>query len=165
MLSLELKTELKDILVSRGKTVAVAESLTGGQVQYLMSSTNGSSAFFLGGVTAYNIHQKVALLNVDFTNASKCDCVSEQTSREMAYGVQTLMHSDYSISTTGYSVPNDSVDVPHAYVTLYDHERKFHKTILIKNEHFIDRRLSQLYFSEQAFMFFYNYIKETLVKK
>lgn len=163
MLSLELKTELKNILVAHNKTVAVAESLTGGQVQYLMSSTNGSSAFFVGGVTAYNITQKVNLLKVDYDNAAQCDCVSEQTSREMAYGVQKLMGSDYSLSTTGYSVPNEQVDVPHAYVTLYDHEAGYHKTMLIKNEHFIDRKLSQQYFSEQAFMFFYNYIKQKLV--
>lgn len=163
MLSLELKTSLKDTLIAHGKTVSVAESLTGGRVQYLMSSTNGSSGFFVGGVTAYNIDQKVNILKVDRENASKCDCVSEQTAVEMAAGVQQLMGSDYSISTTGFSVPNDNVPIPYAYISIYDRSRGEYEVYLVKNEHFIDRKLSQEYFSEQAFMLFYFYIQKHIL--
>lgn len=164
MIELDLVYALKQLMISNKKTVAVAESLTGGYLQYLMSSANGSSEFFLGGVTAYNIDQKVNLLTVDRTNAAQCDCVSEQTSIEMALGIQKLMVSDYSISTTGYSVPNDSVPIPYAHMTIYDSELNHYETFVIKNGKFRDREHSQLYFSNKAFTHFYDYIEKKYKK-
>lgn len=158
MLPNEYRYKFKDFMVEHGLTLAVAESLTGGHVQYLMSSTNGSSNFFVGGVTAYNIDQKVNILKVDRKNAEKCNCVSSQTAIEMAQGVQQLMGSDYGLSTTGYSVTNDSVDEPYAYVALYDKKRDNSEFIKIINRKFTTREESQVYFSDQAMLFFYAYV-------
>lgn len=156
---------LKKILSKNNKTVSAAESLTGGYVQYLLSSINGSSNYFVGGVTAYNIDQKVNILGVDRVNAEKCNCVSEQTAIEMARGVQELTGSDYSIATTGYSVINDDVLEPYAHICFYDYKNHDCKTKVIENKQFTTRELSQQYFATQAFLFLYNNIIEAEKQK
>lgn len=161
MNSLESVLEnLKTVLAKNSKTISAAESLTGGYVQYLLSSINGSSGYFVGGVTAYNIDQKVNILGVDRKNAEKYDCVSEQTAMEMARGIQKLTGSDYSIATTGYSVTNDNVAEPYAFICFYDHKTFDYKTKVIKNKQFTTRELSQQYFATQAFLFLYENIIE-----
>lgn len=159
MNSLELVLEnLKAVLAKSNKTISAAESLTGGYVQYLLSSINGSSGYFVGGVTAYNIDQKVNILGVDRDNAEKCNCVSEKTALEMAIGIQKLTGSDYSIATTGYSVTNDDVAEPYAFICFYDYNNHDLKTKVIRNKQFTTRELSQQYFATEAFLFLYENI-------
>ncbi len=110
---------IKTLLTNKNKTLSVAESLTGGNLQAYFSSINGSSNFYLGGITAYNIDIKKKFFNIDYEEAKKCDCVSEEVAIAMATGISKLMDSDYSISTTGFAVPNHSVLVPYAYVCFY----------------------------------------------
>lgn len=62
--------KIQQIFIERRLTLAVAESLTGGNIQALLTAISGSSAYFSGGVTAYNLRQKVDILGVDETNAA-----------------------------------------------------------------------------------------------
>ena len=80
----ELAGIIKEFMLKQGETISVAESLTSGYLQAHMSAIAGSSKYFVGGITAYNIDIKVKFLNVDRANAETCDCVSEQTAVEMA---------------------------------------------------------------------------------
>ena len=97
-------SELKALLVRDPRwTVAVAESLTAGHVQALLSSISGSSDYFLGGVTAYSLDQKVRLLGVDRGEAEAVNSVSDDVARQMAEGVLKLFGSDWSVATTGYA--------------------------------------------------------------
>jgi nicotinamide-nucleotide amidase len=109
---------MSDLPEKKVFTVAVAESLTAGNAQSLISQHSGVSAWFQGGVTTYNIDMKVNLLGVDRQNAEKCDCVSERTAMEMAQGVCKLMNSDMGIATTGYVSKNDQTDVPMAWIAI-----------------------------------------------
>lgn len=151
--------ELKSVLITNKKTLSVAESLTGGNLQAIFTSIDGSSNFFLGGLTAYTIEQKTNLLQVDKDNALLCNCVSAQTSIEMSKGISKLMGSDYSIATTGYVVPNDTFHNPFAYISVYDRELDYFIFEKIANFKFINRERSQKFFSEHAFNMFGNYIK------
>lgn len=101
-------------------TLAVAESLTGGNVQAAVTAESGASAFFLGGITAYTLEQKVRHLGVDRARASAVNCVSAGVATEMARGVCGLFGSDWGAATTGYAEasPADGVTVPHAYWAL-----------------------------------------------
>jgi len=63
--------------------VATGESVTVGYLQALIASVSGASNFFLGGITAYNIDQKVELLGVDRMQAKQVDCVSPQVAAQM----------------------------------------------------------------------------------
>ncbi len=110
--------ELKTLMLAEPKlTLAVAESLTAGHVQARVASVAGASDFFLGGVTAYSLAQKVALLGVDRAAAKKVNCVSAAVAEEMARGVCALFGADVGVATTGYAEPAaaDGVTVPFAW--------------------------------------------------
>jgi nicotinamide-nucleotide amidase len=97
--------------------LAVAESLTGGNVQARVTAESGASNFFVGGVTAYTLEQKVSLLGVDRAKAEASDCVSAEVARQMARGACNLMKCRIAIATTGYAEANPAkgVNVPHAH--------------------------------------------------
>src|SRR4051794_32647968 len=99
-------SELKTLMLGPPRwTLSVAESLTSGQVQTRIGAISGASQFFLGGVTAYTLEQKVQLLGVDRSLAEPVDCVSAEVAEQMARGACRLFGSDVSIATTGYAEP------------------------------------------------------------
>jgi PncC family amidohydrolase len=97
--------ELKDALVQRKQTLAVAESVTSGVLQAVISAATEASSFYQGGITTYNIGQKVLHLGVEPIHAEQCNCVSQQTASQMALGVAQLFRSDWGIGITGYASP------------------------------------------------------------
>lgn len=114
---------IKTILVNRKEKMAVAESVTGGDIQAAFSLSEDALRFFEGGITVYNLHQKVKHLKVDAANAEACNCVSEQTASEMAAGVAALFASDWGISITGYAspVPEKGIEELFAWVAFCSH--------------------------------------------
>jgi len=114
-------SELKKLILSRpALTLAVAESLTAGHVQAQVASVSGASDYFLGGVTAYSLDEKVKLLGVNRVHARSVDCVSQRVAVEMAAGVAKLFNADLAVATTGYAepAPKKKVKVPHAWWAL-----------------------------------------------
>ncbi len=110
--------ELKKLILRRpALTLAVAESLTGGQVQARITAVSGASEYFLGGVTAYTLEQKVKLLGVNRAHARSVDGVSQRVAVEMAAGAVNLFGADLAIATTGYAeaAPKRKVRTPHAW--------------------------------------------------
>jgi nicotinamide-nucleotide amidase len=95
-----------------GLRLAVAESVTGGHVQARVTSESGASEYFVGGVTAYSLDQKVALLHVNRKKAAACDSVSAVVARQMARGVCRLMKANIAVATTGYAEPDPAKGVP-----------------------------------------------------
>lgn len=95
---------LKDLMLRKpALTLAVAESMTCGQVQALIGAISGASEFFLGGMTAYALDGKVRHLGVDRDVAEKTNCVSAEVADQMARGVCEFFDSDLGIATTGYA--------------------------------------------------------------
>jgi nicotinamide-nucleotide amidase len=118
--------ELKKLILRRpALTLAVAESLTGGLLQAQIASVSGASDYFLGGVTAYSLEQKVKLLHVNRTHAKSVDCVSQRVAVEMAVGVAQLFGADLAVATTGYAeaAPKKKVRTPHAWWALCHRHR------------------------------------------
>lgn len=101
------KTEdlIREQLVKNQETIAVAESVTGGLLQSAFASMQFALQFFQGGITAYNLGQKVKHLQVDPIYAQSCNCVSERIAKEMALNVCKMFHSTYGIGITGYDTP------------------------------------------------------------
>ncbi|MBV9987740.1 MAG: CinA family protein [Chitinophagaceae bacterium] len=97
--------QIRDILVERKQTVAVAESVTSGLLQAAFSNATDAALFFQGGITAYNLGQKCRHLCVEPIHALDCDCVSEKVSVQMATEVCRLFTSHYGIGITGYATP------------------------------------------------------------
>ncbi len=108
--------ELKAFLLRAPRlTLAVAESVTCGRVQARVGEISGASNFFLGGITAYSLQQKVRHLGVNRTAAKKVNCVSAQIAEQMARGVCGLFGSDLGVATTGYAEPSPSDGVAEPY--------------------------------------------------
>lgn len=93
------------LLTERGKTLAVAESCTGGTIASRFTAMAGSSAYFLAGVVAYANEAKRDILGVNYNDIMRYGAVSEQVARQMAEGAQRITGADYAIATTGIAGP------------------------------------------------------------
>lgn len=100
-----LLEKIKTYLISRNETIAVAESVTTGLLQNIFGNIQEASLFFEGGITVYNIKQKIKHLHVNQQKAESCNSVSAQTAEEMAIGVSQLFNASWSIAITGYATP------------------------------------------------------------
>jgi len=100
-----METEVGRMLVAAGKTVALAESCTGGMISSRMTDVPGSSAYFVGGVVAYSNAIKEAQLGVAAATLATHGAVSEQTAAEMATGVRRLSGADIGVAVTGIAGP------------------------------------------------------------
>ena len=118
--------ELKKLILKRpALTLAVAESLTAGHVQAQVASVSGASGYFLGGITAYALEEKVKHLGVNRAHAKSVDGVSQRVAVEMAAGVAKLFNADLAVATTGYAepAPKQKVKTPHAWWALCHRHR------------------------------------------
>ncbi|MGW6531619.1 CinA family protein [Streptomyces venezuelae] len=93
------------LLVARGETLAVAESLTGGLVAAEITSVPGASKVFRGSVTAYATELKRDVLGVDGTLLEERGAVDPEVARQMADGVRRVLGADWGIATTGVAGP------------------------------------------------------------
>lgn len=116
-----LLVKIAGFLRERKWKISVAESVTGGRLQALLSSQSNSSDYFAGGITAYGIEQKVELLGVDRATAAAANCVSDEISSQMAEGAIKMFGADVAIATTGYAepYPEQQIEQPMAYVAVY----------------------------------------------
>ena len=88
------------------KTVACAESCTGGNIAHLITAVPGSSAYFLGGVVSYSNEVKQQVLGVRAEDLKKYGAVSEPVALQMAQGVRRITGADFAVSTTGVAGPD-----------------------------------------------------------
>ena len=110
--------ELKPLMLANPPlTLAIAESLTVGQLQARVGAVSGASRYFIGGITAYSLAQKVKHLGVDRMAAKRVNSVSAGVAEQMARGACTLFGADIGIATTGYAEPSsdDGVVYPFAW--------------------------------------------------
>lgn len=100
-------SELKGLMMAEPRrTLAVAESLTCGRLQARIGRISGASGFFLGGMTAYSLDEKIRHLGVSRRLAGPVNSVSAGVAEQMARGACTLFGSDLGIGTTGYAEPS-----------------------------------------------------------
>lgn len=93
------------LLVARGQTLAVAESLTGGLVAAAVTAVPGASQAFRGSVTAYATELKRELLGVEPELLAEHGAVDPRVAREMAAGVRKALGADWGVATTGVAGP------------------------------------------------------------
>ncbi|MBF4473501.1 competence/damage-inducible protein A [Flavobacterium sp. HJJ] len=101
-----LETVIGKILTQQNKTVATAESCTGGGVARLLSSVPGASNYFKGSVVAYATEVKQNVLGIPKNLIEEHSVVSAEVARAMALSVKTLLKTDYAIATTGNAGPS-----------------------------------------------------------
>ncbi len=96
---------LSEMLVSKGRTLACAESCTGGLIGATVTSMPGASSFFLGSAVTYSNEAKERVLGVSHDTLLKNGAVSPETAGEMVRGAMALYGSDTAIAVTGIAGP------------------------------------------------------------
>lgn len=99
----EIINSIKDILIERGETISVAESVTSGHLQAALSQGVEASKYFQGGMTVYNVGQKTRHLNIEPTHALETNSVAEKVAEDMSVEISKKFLSDYGIGITGYA--------------------------------------------------------------
>ena len=108
----ELALVLGKKLLEQHKTLAFAESCTGGLASSLVTDIAGSSEYLVGSAVTYTNEAKHKLLEVQETTLTNYGAVSEQTACEMAQGVRKLFGSDFGVGITGNAGPGGSEGKP-----------------------------------------------------
>ncbi|GAA3035286.1 nicotinamide-nucleotide amidohydrolase family protein [Streptosporangium longisporum] len=99
-------TSVISLLVRRGETVAVAESLTAGLIGAALTAPPGASAAFVGGVVSYATELKHRLLGVPADLLEREGAVHPHVAAAMAEGVRLLTGSTYGLAATGVAGPD-----------------------------------------------------------
>ncbi len=93
------------LLKKTNKTIATAESCTGGFIAHLLTSIAGSSAYYKGSVVSYDNNVKVEQLGVEQNILDTVGAVSQETVEQMAVGVKRKLKTDYAVATSGIAGP------------------------------------------------------------
>lgn len=108
------------LLRTRGQTLAIGESLTGGLVAAAITALPGASQAFRGSVTAYATGVKRDVLGVDGALLDSQGAVTPEVARQLATGARALLSADWGVGTTGVAgpEPQDGKPVGTAYVAV-----------------------------------------------
>jgi nicotinamide-nucleotide amidase len=99
-------------LTARSRTVATAESLTGGLVSAALTGVPGASVVVRGGVVAYSTDVKASVLGVDADLLARAGAVDASVAEQMAAGVRARLAADYGLATTGVAGPDPAEGKP-----------------------------------------------------
>lgn len=102
----ELSHALVHELIDAGRSVAAAESCTGGWIAKALTDVPGASMCFAYGIVTYSNGAKESLLGVSPRTLEQCGAVSEATAREMAAGVLKLSGADLAVAVSGIAGPD-----------------------------------------------------------
>ena len=107
---ISMEEALGNLLKEKGKTIATAESCTGGYIAHLLTNRPGSSTFYLGGFVSYDNQVKIEVLRVDKDSIEEEGAVSETVVKQMANGARNLLKTDLAIATSGVAGPDGGTD-------------------------------------------------------
>lgn len=143
-----LEEVVGQLLTEQKRTVATAESCTGGLLSHRLTNVSGSSLYMMGGVIAYSNQVKMSQLKVKESTLKQFGAVSKETAAEMAEGVRTLLKTDFGVAITGIAGPTGGTDtkpVGLVYIGLADGEDTW-----VKKYHFVKDRTLNKSLSSQA---------------
>jgi nicotinamide-nucleotide amidase len=106
----DLEQAVVKLLAKRNKTLAIAESCTGGYLAHRITNVPGASAAFLSGWVSYSNEAKAQMLGVDPALIEKHGAVSKQVAQAMAEGARASAQSDFALATTGIAGPSGGTE-------------------------------------------------------
>ncbi len=157
-----IEQQIIDLLKSHGRTIAAAESLTGGMFIDKLVSISGASAACKGSIVCYDMDVKRNVLGISEEVLVEDGTVSEACAEQMAEKVSGLLGSSYGISFTGVAGPMSIEDQQPGtvFVSIYDHMNKRSET---KGYHLHgDRNSVRHRATIKGLEFLFNYLKSTL---
>ncbi len=146
---LSLPEVIGRMLAEKKKTLAIAESCTGGLIAKLITDTSGSSKYFTYGWVTYSNEAKISQLGVDKNLIDKFGAVSSEVAAQMAIGAKKKSGADYAVAVTGIAGPNGGTTekpVGLVYVSVAGpNETKTERYLFgARNRDFIRLRTSQV---------------------
>jgi PncC family amidohydrolase len=130
-----MTVQLGKILKSQGLTLAVAESCTGGLLGGAVTAAAGSSAYFRGGVIAYDNGIKRDILGVPAEDLENYGAVSGPVVEAMAGGAAKLFRADCAISVSGIAGPGGGTDgkpVGLVFIGIYHQGKTQNRSFIFK---------------------------------
>lgn len=103
---LSMEEVVGKLLKEKNKTIATAESCTGGSIASLLTSVPGSSKYFMGSIVSYDNSIKEKVLHVKKETLETFGAVSEETVKEMVQSILNIMQTDYAIAVSGIMGPD-----------------------------------------------------------
>lgn len=100
-----LEQTVVSLLIKKRKTIAVAESCTGGLLAGMVTNISGASGIFNEGIVTYSNESKIKYLGVKEQTLKKYGAVSCQVAKEMACGIRNSAGADIGIGITGIAGP------------------------------------------------------------
>ena len=100
-----LEVQIAKLLMTHKKTLATAESCTGGKIGACFAKKPGASSIYKGSVTTYATESKIEILGISEELIQKHTVVSIEVAKAMAKQVRKLFKADYALSTTGNAGP------------------------------------------------------------
>ena len=123
------------LLIKKRKTLAIAESCTGGQVSKLLTEIKGSSRYFVLGIVAYSNYAKEKILKIPHSIILKEGAVSPKTTQLLASSVRKLACTDIGIGLTGIAGPTGQTKekpIGTIFIAIETKEKAFCRRFLFK---------------------------------
>lgn len=143
-----LEDVVAQLLFEQHKTIAIAESCTGGMITDRLTNVSGSSTYLKQAIIAYSIESKVNTLGMKKQFIDQLGEVSAEVAIEMAKKVREMSNTDFGLATTGLLGPNGGISktpVGLIYVAVSDAaETIFHRLIFKRDRIFNKQRATQM---------------------
>ena len=126
-----LENKVTKLLISKGLSLAMAESCTAGYLSYLLTQTPGSSKVFRGAIVCYSLDSKHYFFKIPKTLLKSSQGVSKKVSGLLAIRVQKLFKSDVAVAIVGFCGPQakKGVKVGTSYISI-----AYKKKVISKKE-------------------------------
>lgn len=130
-----------DFLARTNKSIAIAESCTGGLINYAFSQISGASSVFRGGIVCYQNEIKSRILGIDSQILAQKSAYSVEVVDLMLERIATTMQSDFAIATSGIAGPNGGT-LENPVGTIFVGVKECGKKSIIKKTHFSGSRIA-----------------------
>lgn len=127
--------QIHKLLLKNKKTVAIAESCTGGLLSNLLTQLSGSSQYFILGVVAYHNKTKQNILKIPYSLIVKKGAVSKEIACRMAKNIRKIARTDLGIGVTGIAGPSGGTPdkpVGTVFIALDSRKRKISKKFIFQ---------------------------------
>lgn len=142
-----LEKSIGEMLLAKGKTIALAESCSGGYVQHKLTSIAGSSAYFQGGIVPYHNDHKINVLGVNSHTIAEHGAVSEECVKEMAEGARKLFKADIGAASSGIAGPgggSEDKPVGTVWIAYADGEQTVAKKLQLTQNRILNIELTEI---------------------
>ena len=154
-----ISKEIQQYLYDQGKTLATAESCTGGRIAEAIIAVPGASNYFKGGIISYTNEVKEQMLHVDPPVLEEKTAVCEEVAVQMVKGVCDALHTDYAISATGIAGPGGGTpEIPVGTIWIGYGSRDDVRTIKLTEDEGRDINLANA--TRTALKLFLEFLKE-----